>query len=138
MKHYKAPRALVCGMLERDGKALFLKKRGADGVERIEMPWVFGTLAADPVGAMAEAFRKQTGVKVKAGGIAIEGKEDIGDEGRPDVVPVLVLRMIQAREEGPEPASGFSGFEWLDLAEAARKAPGRHARWLSGEWIRVD
>ncbi len=137
MKHYKAPRALICGLLENGGKALFLLRKDEDGKERIELPWIYGTIAADPVGAIGEAFRKQTSIKVHAGEIIYEGKEDIGEEGRPDIVPVLVFAMIADRKpmEEPYPASGYSGFLWLSMEEAKNRPLGKHARWLSGEMI---
>ncbi len=137
MKHYKAPRALICGLLEKDGKALFLLRKDEDGVERIELPWIYGTIAADPVGALGEAFRKQTSVKVHAERIIYEGKEDIGEEGHPDLVPVLVFSMIAGRKpmEEPYPAAGYSGYLWLSIEEAKKRPLGKHARWLGGEMI---
>lgn len=139
MKHYKAPRALICGMLEREGRALFLMKGDADGEGRIEMPWIYGTLSGDPVGALGEAFRKQTSVKVHAERIVMEGKEDIGEPGRPDIVPVLVFRMVADRRplEEPYPAKGYDACLWLALDEARRMPLGAHARWLAGDLIEV-
>ncbi len=139
MKHYKAPRALICGMLEKDGKALFLVKKGADGTARIEMPWIYGTLAGDPVGALGEAFRKQTSVKVHAERIVMEGKEDIGEPGMPDIVPVLVFVVVADRSpmEEPYPAKGFDACIWLSMDEARQRPLGPHARWLTGQIIGV-
>ncbi len=139
MKHYKAPRALVCGLLEKDGKGLFLTRKDQGGLERIELPWIYGTIAADPVGAIGEAFRKQTSVKVHAERIIYEGKEDIGDEGMPDIVPVLVFSMIPGRKpmEEPVPSREYSGFLWLTLDEARERPLGRHARWLAGEILSI-
>lgn len=139
MKHYKAPRALICGMLEREGKVLFLMRKDSGGAGRIEMPWIYGTLAGDPVGALGEAFRKQTSVKAHAESIAMEGREDIGEPGSPDIVPVLVFRMAADRRpmEEPYPAKGYDACVWLGMDEARGKPLGKHARWLSGDIIEV-
>ncbi len=139
MKHYKAPRALVCGLLESEGKALFLLRRDESGVERLELPWIYGTIAADPVGAMGEAFRKQTGIKARAERIAFESKEDIGEEGRPDIVPVIVFSMASDRKAMAElyPAHEYSGSLWLTMDEAKLRPLGKHARWLAGEILSI-
>lgn len=124
----KTPRAIICGMLEKDGRILFLEKDG-----KIEMPWVYGTLAGDPIGAIGEAFRKKTDVRVEVGVVVIEGKQKV--DGKE--VPVLVLKMEpKDYDYRIVPADEFSVL-WLTLEEARKKELLEHALWLKNEWIGV-
>lgn len=127
------PKALICGMLEKDGKALFLKRKGQDG-EGIEMPSVFGTLSADPLSQLAEGFRKQAGIKAEPGQIIIEGRHEY--EGAH--IPCLVFSMKPLREDEPEPGSAFSGFEWLSLEDAKMRRHSAKGKWLSEPMMRIE
>ena len=129
------PKALICGMLEREGKALFLKRKLPDG-EAIEMPSVFGILSADPVSQLAEGFRKQTGIKADVGQVVLESRHDF--EGVH--IPCLVFRMTPLHEGGiePEPASVYTGFEWLAIEDARIRKHAPKGRWLSEPIMRVD
>jgi hypothetical protein len=110
------PKAIICGMLEKDGKILFLEKDG-----KIELPWVYGSLRGDPISQMAEAYLKKTDVKVEAGLVVMEGKS----EG----LTVVVLQMEPQAEVNPEPAAGYS-VAWLTLEEAKKKPLARHFEWI--------
>lgn len=124
----KTPKAVICGLMKKDGKILFLEKEG-----KIEMPWIYGSLAGDPINAIGEAFRKKTGIGVEVGGIVLEGRLEI--EGKH--MPVLVLEM-EAMGEGYVvfPADDFK-VVWLDLEEAKKKNLRQHAQWLKNEIIKV-
>ncbi len=122
------PRAVVCGMLERDGKALFLSRKGPDGEERFELPWVIGTTRADPIGQIAEAYQKKTDIKVRTGDLFIES--EVEEDGR--MLPVLVFRMeTDAETLAPYPGGGYTGFRWMSLEAAKKERLGAMARWLS-------
>lgn len=124
----KVPRAIICGMLEKEGKILFLEKDG-----KIEMPWIYGTLAGDPISAIGEAFRKKTDVKVDVGVVVLEGKQKIdGNE-----MPVLVLK-VEPKDYEYEvvPADEFTAV-WLTLDNAKKKEVLEHALWLKNEFIEV-
>ncbi|MFH0884637.1 MAG: hypothetical protein V1861_02925 [Candidatus Micrarchaeota archaeon] len=129
------PKALICGMLEQGGKALFLKRKEADG-EGIEMPSVYGILSADPVSQLAEAFKKQTGIKADVGGVILESRHEY--EGAH--IPCLVFKMNPLNEDllEPEPAGAYSGFEWLALEDARLRKHAPKGRWLSEPIMRVD
>ncbi len=129
------PKALVCGMLEEEGKALFLLRKES-GKGGIEMPAVYGSLRADPVSQLAEAFKKQTGIKAEVGPVVIEGRHE--HEG--SHIPCLVFRMLPLREGPlePDPASMYSGFVWLTMEEARLRPHAPKGGWLSEPMMRVD
>ena len=127
------PKALVCGMLERDGRILFLKRKEEAG-EGIELPAVYGSLRADPLSQLAEAFKKQTGIKAEVGPMAIESRHE--HEGAH--IPCLVFLMKQLRDGEPDPATVYSGFEWLTLEDARMRRHANKGRWLSEPMLRVD
>lgn len=112
----KEPKAIICGILEKDGKILFLEKDG-----KLELPWVYGSQAGDPIGQIAEAYLKKTDVKVSPGPVIMEAKSDL---------PVHVLKMEPRAEIKPEPASGYS-IVWLTLEEAAKRPLAKHFEWIS-------
>ncbi|MEW6034989.1 MAG: hypothetical protein AB1529_00110 [Candidatus Micrarchaeota archaeon] len=127
------PKALIVGMLERGGRALFLLRKEGHGTG-IEMPCVYGSLSADPVSQLSEAFRKQAGIKAEAGRIVLEGRYE--HEG--NHIPCLVLEMRQLRKEEPDPASAYAGFEWLTLDEAKLRKHSKKGSWLSEPIMRVE
>jgi hypothetical protein len=129
------PKALICGMLEHDGKALFLKRKELDG-ESIEMPSVFGILSADPISQLAEAFKKQTGMHADVGPVVFESRHEY--EGVH--IPCLVFRMslLHPDQTEPEPAGVYSGFVWLALEDAKLRKHAPKGRWLSEPIMRVE
>jgi hypothetical protein len=129
------PKALICGMLEHEGKALFLKRKEAEG-EAIEMPSVFGILSADPISQLAEAFKKQTGIKADVGQVILESRHEY--EGVH--IPCLVFKMnpLHVGPIEPEPAGTYSGFEWLALEDAKLRKHAPKGKWLSEPMMRVD
>jgi hypothetical protein len=129
------PKALICGMLEHEGKALFLKRKELDG-ESIEMPSVFGILSADPISQLAEAFKKQTGIKADVGQVVFESRHEY--EGVH--IPCLVFRMnpLDGGPPEPEPSGPYSGYEWLALEDARLRNHAPKGRWLSEPIMRVE
>ncbi len=123
-----APRAIICGLLERDGKILFLEKDGL-----IELPWIYGTLAGDPINAIGQAYRMKTDVKVNVGPLAYEGKAIINDEH----LPVLVLKMEPKEEEYVVTIADSKKAVWLTIEEAKKKKLADQAKWLKDEYIEV-
>ncbi|MEW6749020.1 MAG: hypothetical protein AB1295_04910 [Candidatus Micrarchaeota archaeon] len=123
------PKALICGMLEEDGKVLFLKREGG-----IELPSVFGSLGADPLSQMTEAFKKQSGIKAECGDVVIESRYELEAGLR---IPCLVFSMKRLREGEPEPATVYSGFEWLTMDEARKRKPAPKGTWLKEPMVRI-
>jgi hypothetical protein len=129
------PKALVCGMLEQGEKALFLKRKDGEG-ESIEMPSVYGILSSDPVSQLAEAFKKQTGIKADVDRVILESRHEY--EGAH--IPCLVFRMkpLQEGPLEPEPGGAYSGFVWLALEDAKLRKHAPKGKWLSEPIMRVD
>lgn len=123
------PKALVCGMLEDNGRYLFLIKKDQHGVERYEFPWVYATEGGDPVSQIAQAFKMQSGISVQVGEIELEARHNAGSRRKKYWVQCYVFR-VSAKEKKADPGSGYSGFKWLSLKDAKKKKLGRHAEWL--------
>ncbi len=128
-------KALACGMLEDNGRVLFLVRTDAGGAERIEMPCVLVNSGRSPFAEIKEAFPKLTGIEdCQVHEIALEGRHNAGSRKRRNFVPVLVFK-ITARNRTAKPSAGFSGFKWLSL-EDAKNPKTRLAR--SAEWLRKE
>jgi hypothetical protein len=129
------PKALICGMLENGGRALFLRRKEPEG-EGIEMPCVFGSLGADPLSQLAEAFKKQTGIKAEPVQVVIEGRHE--HEGTHIPCLVFSMRPLHGGPPEPEPASAYCGFVWLSIEDAKLRRHAPKGRWLSEPMMRVD
>jgi hypothetical protein len=123
------PKALACGMLEDNGRVLFLLRKDAAGVERIEMPCVLVPSGRSPYAEIVAEFRRQTGIDGQVHEAVMEGRHNSGSRKRRSFVPVLVFK-VTARERFARPAPEFSGFRWLALEEAKRQRLTRNAEWL--------
>jgi hypothetical protein len=123
------PKALACGMLEDEGRTLFLVRRDEHGTERIELPCVLAPSGRSPFAEIKGEFVRQTGIDGQVHEIVLEGRHNAGTRKRKIWVPCLVFR-ITARERRAKPASEFSGFRWLPLDEAKKQRLTRNAEWL--------
>jgi hypothetical protein len=124
-------KALICGMLERGDRMLFLIRKDAKGYERVEMPCVYGTTKADFVGQLAEAYKKQTNVKVVTGKLRIEGKHNVGTGAKPEYIPVLVFEMSpQDPLVRPDAGKGIERCEWMTVMEAKNRQLTDDGMWL--------
>jgi hypothetical protein len=125
------PKALICGMLERGDKMLFLVRKDGRGVERVEMPCVHGSTSTDPAGQLTEAFRKQTGIKAEMGNLRMEGRHNIGSKGKVVFVPVLVFEMSpDSPLVRPDPGKGIERCEWMTMMEAKGRQLTDNGMWL--------
>jgi hypothetical protein len=123
------PKALACGMLEDEGRALFLTRRDEHGTERIELPCVLVPSGRSPFAEIKGEFARQTGIDGQVHEIILEGRHNAGTRKRKIWVPCLVFQ-VTARERRAKPAGEFSGFRWLPLEEAKKQRLGRNAEWL--------
>jgi hypothetical protein len=123
------PKALACGMLEDEGRVLFLVRKDEHGTERIEMPCVLVPSGRSPFAEIKGEFARQTGIDGQVHEIVLEGRHNVGTRKRKVRVPCLVFR-ITARERRAKPPGEFSGFRWLPLDEAKKQRLGRNAEWL--------
>ncbi len=124
------PKALACGMLEDGGRVLFLVRRDANGIERIEMPCVLVPSGRSPFADIREAFGRLTGIAdCQVHGVALEGRFNTGSRRRRHLVPCLAFR-VSARNRAARPSPEFSGFRWLSLDDALESRLGRNLEWL--------
>jgi len=138
-KQSDKPKALLCGMLETGGNILFLKRKGKDGKEAIEMPCVLGSTSTDPMGQLSEAFKKQTGIAAHPVHIVMEGRHNIGTAKNPEYVPVIVYEMENDEPLiAPDPGKGYSGFVKMPLLKAKGARLSENASWMLEEGVMVD
>lgn len=123
------PKALACGMLEDNGRVLFLIRKDEHGIERIEIPCVMVPSGRSPFADIKETFPKLTGIDGEIHEIVLEGRHNAGTRKRKMLVPCLVFK-VTAKSRNAKPSSEFSGFKWLSLDDAKRERLGRNAEWL--------
>jgi hypothetical protein len=123
------PKALACGMLEDEGRVLFLKRIDRHGIERLEMPCVLVPSGRSPVAEIKEKFQEQTGIEGQVHEIIMEFRHNAGSRRRRNWVPCLIFK-ITARERRARPSEGFSGFRWMSLEEAKKQKLARTLEWL--------
>ncbi len=122
-------KALACAMLEDGGRILFLVRKDANGIERIELPCVLVPSGRSPFADIKEAFQKMTGIDGEFHEIVLEGRHNAGYRRRKNWVPVLAFK-VTAKNRTAKPPAEFSGFRWLSLEDALRQRLGRNAEWL--------
>jgi len=123
------PSALACGLLEDGNRALFLARKGMDGVERIELPSVLVYSGDNPVSALSGEFKRQTGIDAQVHEVTIESRQNAGSNRRKIFIPVLVFK-VTAKAARAAPSKEFSGFLWLERRELAGKKFGRNLAWM--------
>ncbi len=123
------PKALVCGMLEDEGRVLFLTFKDSHGIERLELPCVYARQQSDPVSQLGEAFLKQAGIDGEVGEIVLESRHNAGSRRRRRWIPCYVFG-IKAKTRKADPGGGYTGFRWLSLKDAKKEKLGRKAEWL--------
>ena len=122
-------KALACGMLEDEGRVLFLVRTDEHRTERIEMPCVLVPSGRSPFAEIKTGFARQTGIDGQVHEIVMEAGYNAGSRRRRMRVPCLVFK-VTARERRARPSGEFSGFRWLSLEEAKKQRLGRNAEWL--------
>ena len=123
------PKALACGLLEDNGRILFLKFVDRHGIERIEMPCIMVYSGRSPVAEIKEKFSKYTGIDGEVHEIIEESRHNIGTRRKKNWVPCLIFR-ITAKEMRARPSKEFTGFKWLSLENARKEKLGRNLEWL--------
>jgi len=122
-------KALACGMLEDNGRILFLLKRDQQGIERLQMPCVLVPSGRSPFAEIVSEFRRQTGIDGQVHEIVIESRHNAGSRRRRNMVPCLVFK-VSARGRSAKPSAEFSGFRWLSLDDARKQKLSRELEWL--------
>jgi len=122
-------KALACGMLEDEGRVLFLIRKDERGIERYEMPCVLVFSGRNPLAELSGEFRRQTGIDAQIHDILIEGKYNAGSRKRKQLVPCLVFK-VTAKSMRANPPPEFSGFKWLKMEDAKKAKLSRNSEWL--------
>ncbi|HSB46821.1 MAG TPA: NUDIX hydrolase [Candidatus Bilamarchaeum sp.] len=131
------PKALACGMLEDEGRVLFLIRKDEHGTEKYELPCTLVPSGRSPFADIKGEFERQTGIECQVHEIVREGRHNAGSRKRRSFVPVLVFK-ISARTMRARPSPEFSGFKWLRLEDAVRMRLARSAEWLRKEQKKGD
>jgi len=121
--------ALVCGVLEDNGRVLFLKRKDITGRESIELPCVLIMKGENPVAALTSAFRTRTGIDGQVHDVLFERQHNIGSRKRKKFVPVLCFR-VTAKNMSARPPSEFTGFAWKTFDDARKEKKNRNSEWL--------
>jgi hypothetical protein len=125
----RLPKALACGMLEDNGRVLFLFRRDDNGAEWLEMPCVLVLSGRSPFADIKEAFPRLTGIDGEVHEIVLEGRYNAGSRKRRAMVPCLVFK-VTAKSMRAKPSPEFSGFRWLSLEDAKEQRLAKTAAWL--------
>lgn len=123
------PKALSCGMLEDNGRVLFLSRIDEHGIERIEMPCILVPSGRSPFAEIKAEFVKQTDIDGEVHEIVLEGRHNAGTRKRKIWVPCLVFK-ITARNRSAKPSREFSAFRWLSIDDAKKQKLSRNLEWL--------
>jgi len=123
------PKALACGMLEDDGRILFLIRKDLNGNEKLELPCIIVPSGRSPVAEIKEAFRIQSGIDGEIQEIIHEFKFNAGSRRRKSWIPCLVFKVV-ARERRAKPSSEFSGFKWMAIEKAKKERLSRKSEFL--------
>lgn len=123
------PAALAVGLLEDAGRALFLVRRNMLGVESVELPCALVSSGENPVAALANAFRQQTGIDGQVHEILFERRHNAGTRKRKHWIPVLVFK-ITAKSASAKPGSGFAGCKWISSNDIGKFRLARMCQWL--------
>ena len=124
-----SPSALAAGLLEDNGRALFLVRKNPMGIETVELPYVLLLRGENPVARLSDAFRQQTGIDAQVHDVLFERRHNIGTRKRRTFVPVLVFK-ITAKNAAAKPAKEFSGCKWISSADLPKYKLARNCTWL--------
>ena len=125
----KKPTALVCGMLEDNGRVLFLVRKDYHGTERIELPSVLVFSSVNAIGELAIEFKRQSGIDGQIHESIIDTRHNAGSRRKKYFVPVLVFK-VTAKNRTAKPSSEFSGFCWLSMENAKQQKLDRKLEWI--------
>lgn len=122
-------KALACGLLEDNGRFLFLKRIDRYGTERIELPCVLVYSGRSPVAEIKTEFARQTGLDAEMHEIIFEARHNAGTRRRKNWVPCMVFKFT-AKERKVKVSEEFSGFRWLSFDDAKKQKPARTLEWM--------
>jgi hypothetical protein len=125
----KTPSALAAGLLEDNGRALFLLRTLPSGMQTVEMPCVLLLPGENPVARLGEEFRHQTGIDAQVHEILFEKRHNSGSRKRKIWIPALVFK-VTAKNASAKPSAEFSGYRWIASNDLPKYKLARNAEWL--------
>jgi hypothetical protein len=145
------PVALAVGMLEDDGRALFLFQnqmpvRGvkavggtmapgatASSARLFELPCVLVMPGENPVQRLTESFLMQTGIDAQVHETMRQASINVGTRKRRQIIPVLVFRLTSKRMSAKIAIVGPPGRRCPDGSQE----PSRGAGWNGFVWMSI-
>lgn len=124
----KMPKALVCALLEDNGRIFFLKKINHEKKETYEIP-CFLHFSGDVSKQLSAEFLKQTGIDAEVLEIIIETRHNAGSRKKKHWVPCLVFKM-RAKSMKAKISDEFSGYKWMSINEAKKLKLSRNCEWI--------
>jgi hypothetical protein len=122
-------KALACGLLEDNGRVLFLIRKDERGLERLELPCVLVQSGRSPFAEIRDGFFKMTGIDGEIHEIVLEGRYNAGSRKRRSWIPCLAFK-VTAKNMRATPSPEFFGFKWLRLEDAKKAKLSRKSDWL--------
>lgn len=123
------PALLAAGILEDNGRALFLCRRLKDGTETVELPCVLLGKGENPVGALTLEFKRQTGIDGEVGEVLFERRFNAGSKKRKFWIPALAFE-VTAKNATARPSAEFSGYKWIYGEDLGKHRLARICSWL--------
>ena len=120
---------LVCGMLEDNGRIIFLIRKNINGTEQLELPCFETRGSVDFVSMLASEFRRQTAIDAEVLGIKHKCEYNAGSRKKKRYQPAIIFE-VKAKNKTARPNQEFSGFRWLSLENALNQRLGRKFEWL--------
>jgi hypothetical protein len=129
MKQVSEVSALLCGILEDNGRILFLVRKDERGREMLELPHALVKAGENEVLALTAAMREQAGIDAQVHEVIKQGKHNAGSRKKKRWVPALGFRAT-AKSAKVSLGKGFAGFRWIALREIGNVKLGRNSEWL--------
>jgi len=124
------PSSLAAGLLDDNGRALFLvRKNASSGIETVELPCVLLLRGENPVARLAEEFRRQAGIDAQVHEILFEKRHNMGSRKRKVFIPALAFK-VTAKNASAKPSGEYSGCKWIASADLVKYKLARNAEWL--------
>jgi 8-oxo-dGTP pyrophosphatase MutT (NUDIX family) len=123
------PHALAAALLEDGNRALFLCRKGRDGIETVELPCCLLQKGENPVARLTEEFRRQTGIDGQVHEVLFERRHNFGSKKRRFFIPVLVFKTT-AKAPSARVGAEFSGYRWLSREDLKGHRLARISQWL--------
>ncbi len=123
------PVALAVGLLEDEGRVLFLFQNDLKGQRLLELPSVLVMPGENPVQRLAESYAQMTGIDAQVHETVRQAGINIGSRKRRHFIPVLVFRLT-AKRMSARAGAGWNGFVWMGIKQALGEKFARRGQWF--------